>query len=302
MPRLVLERWIVIMFVIVKGVARIMVFSHPFASSSAGASCSRVAGLGRWCILAAIVLFGAIAPRADAEVVSIETPDHHVLHPDYLRGETGGAGILFLHMEGGAPEDWGELPKRFNRRGFHTLTLDYRGYGPSAIRQGEDESEAPRKAADMARSDITSAITWMRRKTTLNPNRIILIGAGVGANLALVTAAEDKRIENVVVLSPGLTILGVSAEAAMSAYEGPLLTIVSREDAYAARSALVLDALARGPKYMQIYTGAGHGTAMLAHEPGSEMTILSWLNGTLSADSPGSSQAPPIRERVAPSP
>jgi acetyl esterase/lipase len=134
-------------------------------------------------------------------------------------------------------------------------------------------------------ADVETAVAWMRQKTSVDPARISLVGASIGANLALKVGAADPRIENVALLSPGLDYKGLLTEAAVEAYgKRPIFIAVSREDAYSSKSSLLLDASAKGKHFLQIYTGAGHGTKMFAKEPGLETSLQSWLDGTFEVE------------------
>lgn len=235
--------------------------------------------------------------------VSFNNDQGNILYGLYFAGKPGGPGVVMVHMDGRSSEDWRHFAEKLVKTGFHALALDLRGHGQSTrLTNGktltyDQLDEAQYQAMT---HDVAAAVNFLRTKTNVNPAQISLIGASVGANLAIRYAADDPRITNVVLLSPGLDYKGVTAEEAVQRYgERPLFIAVSREDNFSAKSSLVLNSMARGKKYFQPYTGAGHGTKMMIREPGLETLMTSWLNGTLVSDidDDADADAPPPTRR-----
>ena len=182
-------------------------------------------------------------------------------------------GILLLHMAERQKEDWVFLASRLQEAGYGVLAVDLRGHGES---QGEMDwaampDDALRSwAALLAQPEVDSA-------------RCAVVGAGLGANLALVTAAADPSVTAMVMLSPGLEDHGVGTEDAISAYgDRPALIVASQDDLSAAESALTLHELAQTPPVLVLYPSAGHGTEMLARQPDLIPLIVSWLTAQFS--------------------
>jgi hypothetical protein len=59
--------------------------------------------------------------------------------------------------------------------------------------------------------------------------------------------------------------------------ERPLFIAVSAEDGYSADSSRTLQEEATGETVLQMYQGAGHGTAMFTPQPDLIDLILDWL-------------------------
>ncbi len=240
------------------------------------------------------------AAASQVHSVSLKTSDGWQLHALYWPGKADGLGAVLVHMASRSSEDWRRMGERLGNNGVHALALDLRGHGRSTTgADGKTLTYAdlgPDDFQAMVR-DVEAAVRYLRDQTNVDPERIVLIGASLGANLAIRYAAEDPRISNVILLSPGLEYKGVTAENAVEQYGSrPLFIAVSKEDRFSAKSALVLDALARGKKYLKIYTGAGHGTKMLSREPTLEPMIYKWMYGTfVDETSPIDDAAPPVR-------
>lgn len=205
--------------------------------------------------------------------VTFATTDGVMLVGTYFTpAETAAPGLVLIHMVGGRRTDWDNLASALQSRGYAVLTLDLRGHG---------KSSGDREWGKMA-DDVTVAYRFLSGQPEVDPARIALVGASIGANLALNVAASEPAIQSLVLLSPGLDYRGVKTEEAMKAYGArPVLLIASKTDTYATQSVETLAKLAQGKQKAQIYEDAGHGTQMLGNAGGLEDLILNWLQETL---------------------
>src|SRR5699024_6593098 len=81
------------------------------------------------------------------------------------------------------PEMWSD----FTRAGFACLAFDYRGFGTS---DGERGRLIPMEQV----TDVSGALTWLAQQPEIDPDRIGLIGWGLGGGVAVQTAADDRRV------------------------------------------------------------------------------------------------------------
>jgi len=230
-----------------------------------------------WVAAAWIALLAGLSTVVQAGDVDLESVDGYTSHAIHQAVADSTKGVVLVHMEGRSAKDYRFLSERLNRSGFHTVALDLRGHGLNV-----PEGEAPPSLAEddwwAALGEVEAAVAWLREQGVTD---VSLLGASVGANLATHVAARDPDVRNLVLLSPGMKVKGVTVADAVQAYgDRPLLIAVSEEDRYAAKSALVLDADAKGDHHLEVYRSAGHGTVMLNKAPGLEPLILSWLLGT----------------------
>ena len=215
------------------------------------------------------------SPPVSAEAVWLTSSDGERLYADY-NASSSAQGVVFVHMEKRKSSDWRFLAERLQKSNFHTLAIDLRGHGASVP---EDAEKPILEDADyMAMTyDVEAAVAYLKSQ---GATEVSLVGASLGANLALLAAGRDPTIENVVMLSPGLKVKGVPSEEAMKSYgERPVLIAVSDADSYSAKSALVLDADAKGSHRLEVLKSAGKGTKMLNSSPTLEPLIQSWLMG-----------------------
>lgn len=215
--------------------------------------------------------------QAFAEEVTFKAQDGTALKADLEAVKDSTKGVVLVHMIGRSGQDWRFLADKLNTAGFSTLSVDLRGHGAN-VPEGAPKPELTDADYIAMSQDVSAAVAFLRSKGV---TEISLIGASLGANLALNVASKDPEVRTVVLLSPGMVFKGVDASEALAAYgERPVLIVVSEEDKYSARSGLVLDAQAKGYHKLEVYQGAGHGTKMLNKAPSLEPLVLSWINGS----------------------
>lgn len=201
----------------------------------------------------------------------LETPDGLVLIGTFygpLDFEPPWPGVILLHMLWSDRTTWDEYAHELARNGFAVFALDMRGHGETG---GEVDW-------DLAADDIQMVWDNLSARPEIASNRMGMVGASIGANMALVSGTNEPDARTVVLLSPGLSYAGVETSDAMVAYgERPVFIAASQEDAYSANSSRKLHEIAVGEARLDMYQDAGHGTFMLANEPELGEEIINWL-------------------------
>jgi pimeloyl-ACP methyl ester carboxylesterase len=175
-------------------------------------------------------------------------------------------GVLLLHMLGGSRVDWDGFARDLQVAGFAVLALDLRGHG---------DSPGP---VDLEKSIGDAASAWqaLRNRPEIDPDRTALVGASVGANLALIVGANNGAVAAVVALSPGTDYGGLKPTGLLPNFGSrPVYLIASQDDAsaYASVQAMVGELPAGEAFY---YKTAGHGTNMFSN-PDLATRLTSWL-------------------------
>lgn len=175
-------------------------------------------------------------------------------------------GVLLLHMLGGSRADWDGFARELQAAGFGVLALDLRGHGDSPGPEDWEKSIG----------DTASAWQALRARPEVDPDRTALVGASIGANLALIVGANNAGVAAVAALSPGTDYHGLKPQGLLPNFGNrPVYLIASQDDAdaYASAQAMLPDLPAGEAFY---YRNAGHGTAMFGN-PDLGTRLTSWL-------------------------
>jgi pimeloyl-ACP methyl ester carboxylesterase len=187
--------------------------------------------------------------------------------------------VILLHPLTRSREDWRAVGQRLAEAGIAALAIDLRGHGAS------DPPPVATSGGELTGMslDIKAARAFLAGRREVVQGRVGLLGASVGANLAVTAAAADPSVRTLALLSPGLDYRGIRTEAALNRYGGrPVLMVGSSEDNYVMISMRRLSGGAgAGTREQLVLDGAGHGTAMVARRPELIGVLVDWFRRTL---------------------
>jgi len=218
----------------------------------------------------------AATPSAPVSL-TVTTPDGLSMAGDFylpaLSGVPAGSkvpGVLLLHMVGGSKADWAVWARELQLRGFAALAVDLRGQGQTG--GPEDWAKAP--------ADVSAAWQALISRPEVDPQHSAIVGASIGANLALIVGANTPGVATVIALSPGLDYKGVQPVGYLGNFgQRPVLLVASQDDAYAYTSVQQMAPLV--PKGdTNYFAKAGHGMAMFS-APTLSPLLLTWLEDHL---------------------
>lgn len=228
----------------------------------------------RCLVAAAVVVACAVQAFAiEKEAVALTTSDGVSISGYYVRGTAQkGPAVVLLHMLGGSKEDWDPIVEKYlgPQTGMGFLAIDLRGHGASTAQGNRELNWRDLSEQDYPAmvKDLEAAVKWLRGREEVDGEKIGIVGASIGANLALNCAAGDAAIKCVVLLSPGLNYKGVKTAQAMQKYgQRPVLLAATREDRPSNTDIVRLDRLAQGKKTTGYYDGNLHGTRMFGNYP-----------------------------------
>lgn len=227
-------------------------------------------------------------PTPREETVTLTTADDLTLEASYFPNKKPKASLLLIHMLGHDRSDWREFAGALQGRGFSALAIDLRGHGRS-----QNQKSGTLNWKDFAKRDFRMMLEdvdagrrfILERQGSAHP--VFIVGASIGANLALIYASQHAEVQGTVLLSPGLDYRGLQIARAMYQYQGrPILIVVSRDDEYSFVTARHLMDLARiEDKVLREYPpGAGHGTqifgfqAAAREEPALGDLLIDWID------------------------
>jgi alpha-beta hydrolase superfamily lysophospholipase len=181
--------------------------------------------------------------------------------------------VVLVHMYRRSRHDWESFASLLASQGIGALTFDLRGHGESPGALGADL--APLVA------DVRAARRFLTSRGDVS-GRVGIGGASLGANLALLEAADDPTVAAVALLSPSLDYRGLRIEAAARKYGNrPLLIVSSDDDGYAMRTSHDLQKGAGPAREAMLLSHAGHGTTMLVQSPDLMRSLVDWFRRTL---------------------
>jgi pimeloyl-ACP methyl ester carboxylesterase len=227
------------------------------------------------------------APTLASEAVSEATPtaappfDLAITAPDGAKlaasfyppaSAAPAPGVLLLHVLGRNRHDWDSLAKDLQSRGYAVLALDLRGHGDSA--GPADWSKSP--------ADVRAAWDVLAARPEVDPALCAIVGASIGANLALIVGANNPDVVTVVALSPGVDYHNLKPSGVLTNFgERPIFLVASQDDAYSYDSVKQMAALAPRAE-THYFAAAGHGTDMF-EDPQLKTLLLDWLGQHIGA-------------------
>ena len=158
---------------------------------------------------------------APARLVTIPMADGLEVDGDLYPGPEGekAPAALLLHQYRGSSYDWREFALPLQEKGYTVLAIDIRGQGLTggAINWG------------LAESDAVALMGWLRDQPNVDPDRVAIVGASIGANLALRVCSGDAACHAVIALSPGINYFGVRSSEAIEAMEDKAVFLVASQ-------------------------------------------------------------------------
>ena len=205
------------------------------------------------------LLLWAVPSRA--EKVAFKTADGGALAAEWRSPRRGQPVFVLLHGLGAGRGEWRAFQARAAAAGWGTLAVDMRGHGDSGGGSyAEFRTPAQWRALE---GDAHAAVEWLAKARHVAPERVVLAGASLGANIAVRAAANEPRAALAVLLSPGWSYQGVTLPDAVAACGRPIVFAAAADDAYAFKSAQEALRIARRPESVFLRAAHGHGVGML---------------------------------------
>lgn len=243
---------------------------------------------------AALILPAAFA--ANTRTVRLQTADDvgivATYYPNLLTNCS--PAVLLLHDYGESRDEWGKLAALIQQNGFSALAIDFRGHGES-IRQLTakgaellDHRNFHKRDFQNMLLDINAAADWLANQPTVNKRKIVLIGSGLGGNLAMRYALEREDLGGLILLSPGMNYQDIRTDDVIEKLRPlPLRMVASIQNTVDLESAKRLQngrrlaPQARDENEIIICTGSLHGTDLIKTVTDLPATLVSWLRQVL---------------------
>lgn len=214
------------------------------------------------------------------EHITFQTTDGVTIVGTWNLPQNAKKAVLLLHMMPATKKSYEPLADELNKTGVATLAIDLRGHGESTT-QGTAKLNYQKFSDSQhqsSRLDIDAALNFLKGKGFAEEN-IILVGASIGANLAIDAMYRYTNILRGVLLSPGLDYRGVQTESPMKQLAKSQKTwfVAAEEDKYSADSVLTLQQLQRDTATLTIFSGSDHGTNLFNSQPALIPNIVKFL-------------------------
>lgn len=219
--------------------------------------------------------------------ITFKTPDNvDIVGQYYAPVHDSTKGILCLHMMPLTKESWDELACLLSGTGWHVLAIDERGHGESTQQGSQhlDYTTFTDQQQQDKRLDVNSSLAWLQRKG-VHLSECTVIGASIGANLALDALVRFPELKSAVLLSPGLDYRGIKTDKLadkLSAHQKVLL-LASQDDDYSFQTIQQLDTLMHIPHEVWKFSNLGHGNTMTITDPNLNKRIHLWVEQNLKA-------------------
>jgi pimeloyl-ACP methyl ester carboxylesterase len=177
------------------------------------------------------------------EKVSFTTDDNLLITAGYVppivRPNGRAPVAILLHMYRSDRTAFDPLLPALRSAGFAVLAIDLRGHGESVgspeMRLAERVENKDRKFFATMDRDLDAAYAWLAERPECDLSRFVIIGASVGASIALKYAARDKSVDGVICLTPGVNYLGIDSLAdAQKLGARPVMLLASEPEKAAA--------------------------------------------------------------------
>lgn len=218
-----------------------------------------------------------------AQRITFTTEDGVLIVGNWVTAPTTIGGAILLHMYPATKESWSSFQSVLSQRGIASLAIDLRGHGEST-KTGDggtiQHKTFTEEETKSTLNDVRGAFAWIRSRG-IEPERIAVIGASIGANLALSFLADEPRSPAAVLLSPGLNYHGLQSMDVVDyvAEHQHVWIAASREDDEESVKAgsEIADFLNLDTKAFKKLKGAGHGTNMLEGDGVLMGEVADWL-------------------------
>lgn len=209
---------------------------------------------------------GKLVPKTHAEKseriipkqFEVITPDGVDIKLNFYDTPNTDKGIILLPMLGKTKDSMDNLAQFVSRLGFKAVAVDYRGHGGSELNW---QSFRSKDFANMV-YDSKAAKDFLKAHKT---KAIGIIGASIGANVALNHLAMDSEIKTAILLSPGIDYRGVKIDYSIPEIKAPIFIFTSRGDQYSFISTQHIQKLCASPNIcVDVLEGEMHGMEMLS--------------------------------------
>ncbi len=194
---------------------------------------------------------------------------------------------LLAHMLGKDRSTYADFQRLLAEAGISSLAIDMRGHGDSTGEGSVSYTGFSEEQWAAAVNDFKAGLEYLRSRDDVDPAKLCIVGASIGANLAVIAAADEVVAgENdppacLVLLSPGVSYHGIRpSPRGHDLGVMPVFIASAEADTQSFRGAQSLSQAARGGE-LHAFEGGAHGTDLFTAYPEFPGELVDWIKGRL---------------------
>lgn len=219
------------------------------------------------------------------EKIFLTTKDGIKIVANFYGVENPVGWCVLIHMMPATKESWNDFAIELQSHGYESLAIDLRGHGESEAGSNGyfDFSDEEHQKSIL---DLEAAVDYLVKEKSAKPENIIIMGASIGANLALQYIVNPPAGGKTAVLfSPGLNYRGIETEPLVKNLKAgqKVFFISAKDDKRSGENNVEMnqklyDLMPAGvEKQIKIYETGGHGTDILKVHPELEKLIIEFI-------------------------
>ncbi|MFA7361424.1 MAG: alpha/beta fold hydrolase [Candidatus Kapaibacterium sp.] len=224
------------------------------------------------------------------ENVDIYTSDGLKLSANYIykTDKTKQLLVILIHQYRSNKEEWSSsFVDSLINKGYKVIAYDIRSHGKSD--KANVELSELLSNPEQAPKDIDAVIKWAKMQTSIDSNRIAVVGTSIGGSLGIY-ARINSGVKSIVSVSSGKSTFeaftGYDERKMSMARPIPRIKNVmfisgNKDKNIAEEERSIYENYLDEPKELQIYESDKHGKYLIEEFPQINDLIINWLNKTL---------------------
>jgi len=189
--------------------------------------------------------------------------------------------VVLLHQFLGSRSQWRQLIGPLVEAGYAVLAPDLRAFGESTRCRvnGRDERCALEDVDDLLK-DVPAALSYLKDEQDVDTERMAVIGASLGGNVAYVASGAFPEVDTAVSISPNANTRGGALLGTNVPGFEPRSVLFMADETESTDAETLAENVA-APVEVKVYEGERlHGVELLKN-PQALLDILGWLEETL---------------------
>lgn len=187
--------------------------------------------------------------------------------------------LILIHQGGSDRSEWDSFLPKLLKENYAVLAYDVRGHGQSGK---VDDIYALFDDPDLAPKDLAAAIQYLKSVAEVDSNRIGVVGASIGANLACVASSRMGIKTAVAISGKTQAVYNLAGSKKLNLKSVFYIASAGDQNGKRAQWAGELFRMTADPKQIEIVQNShAHGVSIFKDSPDLQEKILAWLKATL---------------------